>query len=487
MTDKHSDPEVRLSTYRAKRDRTKTPEPMGARTRPRKSRPSAPRFVIQEHHARALHWDLRLEHDGVFVSWALPKGVPTSPGTNHLAVHTEDHPLEYGGFEGEIPKGEYGGGNVTIWDRGTYDLEKWADKEVKVVLHGERAAGRYVLFATGGKNWMIHRMDPPPEGFEPMPRTIAPMLAVLSAKPPEGPRVGVRVQVGRGPRGGLRGRWPCACHEPEQQRFDSELPGAEVYRRVSRLAVGNPRRRTGCLRRECAAELRASPTPAARRLAERSQDAATRYPPAIFAFDVLYLEGRSLLARPYDERRSTLESLNLSGESFATPPSFTGNQASDVLSTARDRGLEGVVAKRRTSPYSPGSRNGDWVKVKNFHTQEVVVGGWTDGRGSLEGSLGALLVGIPSSDGLTYAGKVGTGFDAEARQYLLRVLKPIGSDSSPFSGQVPKAQSAGAHFVKPVLVGEVQYGEWTREGHLRHPSWRGLRPDKAAGDVIREE
>ena len=146
---------------------------------------SRPKFVIQEHHARALHWDFRLERDGVLVSWAIPKGIPTDPATNHLAVHVEDHPLEYGGFHGEIPKGEYGGGTVSIWDRGTYETEKWNDREVMVVLHGRRAKGRYVLFATSGKNWMIHRMDPPATGFEPMPKNVKPMLALAGRLPAE--------------------------------------------------------------------------------------------------------------------------------------------------------------------------------------------------------------------------------------------------------------------------------------------------------------
>src|SRR5271168_2532633 len=175
----------KLTTYRAKRDPKKTPEPMGATaTRARRTKQrAAPTFVIQEHHARALHWDFRLERDGVLVSWALPKGLPVDPKTNHLAVHTEDHPLDYGGFEGDIPKGEYGGGHVSIWDHGTYDVVKWRDKEIMVDLHGERAEGRYVLFPTGGKNWMIHRMDPAPADFEAMPALIKPMLATPGALP----------------------------------------------------------------------------------------------------------------------------------------------------------------------------------------------------------------------------------------------------------------------------------------------------------------
>jgi len=168
-----------LGTYRRKRDAARTPEPVPAAGPLPTGNDDT--FVIQEHHATALHWDFRLERDGVLVSWAVPKGLPTEPKTNHLAVHTEDHPIEYAEFEGDIPKGEYGGGRVTIWDRGTYECEKWSDREVKVVLNGSRVSGRYVLFRTGDRDrdWMVHRMDPPAEGFEPLPQLVRPMLAVL--------------------------------------------------------------------------------------------------------------------------------------------------------------------------------------------------------------------------------------------------------------------------------------------------------------------
>ena len=165
-------PPATLTSYRAKRDPKKTPEPMGRAVKAvAKKRSKLPTFVIQEHHARALHWDFRLERDGVLVSWALPKGLPMDPETNHLAVHVEDHPLEYGKFEGTIPKGEYGAGQVIIWDHGTYDTEKWRTNEVMVVLHGTRASGRYVLFPIDEKNWMIHRMDPAPRTSKTCPNT----------------------------------------------------------------------------------------------------------------------------------------------------------------------------------------------------------------------------------------------------------------------------------------------------------------------------
>src|SRR4051794_6478566 len=171
-----------LDSYRRKRDFSATAEPSGESARAHDERTS--RFVVQEHHARSLHWDLRLEHDGTLASWAVPRGIPADPKKNHLAVRTEDHPLEYLDFHGTIPQGNYGAGEMLIWDRGIFELEKWRDREVMVVLHGERVQGRYVLFRTEGKNWMIHRMDPPQDpGREAMPETLVPMLAKAGPLP----------------------------------------------------------------------------------------------------------------------------------------------------------------------------------------------------------------------------------------------------------------------------------------------------------------
>ncbi len=180
-----------LDTYRAKRDAQKTPEPVPEWDVPEVTADHTgdqqdgrgDTFVVQEHHATALHWDVRLERDGVLVSWAVPKGLPLDPERNHLAKQTEDHPMAYATFEGEIPKGEYGGGTVTIWDSGTYELLKWREREVKVVLHGERVQGTYVFFRTGGQDWMVHRVDPPPEGWTPLPTDLAPMLATTGSLP----------------------------------------------------------------------------------------------------------------------------------------------------------------------------------------------------------------------------------------------------------------------------------------------------------------
>ncbi len=445
-----------------------------------------PTFVIQEHHARALHWDFRLERDGVLVSWALPRGLPIDPDTNHLAVHVEDHPLEYGKFEGIIPKGEYGAGHVIIWDHGTYDTEKWRTNEVMVVLHGARATGRYVLFPIDEKNWMIHRMDPAPKDFADMPQHVKPMLAMAGDLPTkdagwayefkwDGVRALLYVDGGR-VRAFTRNDKSLLSTFPELRDIGLHLGSRSAIldgEIVSLDEEGRPNFSTLSKR------LHVTSKPAIEKLRFSN-------PASFFAFDLLYLDGRSMAELPYDERRAALESLKLQGETFATPPSITNTAGSKVMDIARERGLEGVVIKRRDSRYAPGSRSGSWIKVKNFRTQEVVIGGWTEGKGERDGSLGALLLGLPSDEGLTYVGKVGTGFTAATRKDLLRRLAPLARKSTPFSEPLSRTESALAHFVRPTIVGEVQFAEWTNDGNLRQPSWRGLRTDKSANEVVRE-
>jgi len=477
---------TKLSTYRAKRDPKKTPEPMGAKRSRNGKQHAPPRFVIQEHHARALHWDFRLERDGVLVSWALPKGLPVSPKRNHLAVHTEDHPLDYADFEGEIPKGEYGGGHVDIWDRGTYELEKWSEKEVMFVLHGDKAEGRYVLFPTRGKNWMIHRMDPAPPDYEPIPTSIKPMLALSGRLPAsdegwayefkwDGVRAVVYVEGGR-VRALSRNDKDLAESFPELRQI-GEFLGSRSAVLDGEIVAFDEEGRPSFGRLQQRLNLVSSPQVARR---------AKEVPASFLAFDLLYFEGHSCLSLPYDDRRKLLEKLELEGDTFATPPSIHGRKGEDILEISKERGLEGVVIKRRDSRYSPGQRSGAWLKVKNLRTQEVVIGGWTEGRGERAGSLGALLLGIPSEGGLTYAGKVGTGFSASTRKEMLEALEPLATGKSPFTERFSPAETALARFVQPKIVGEVQYSEWTADGHLRHPSWRGLRLDKRVDEVVRE-
>ena len=338
----------RLEEYRRKRDAARTPEPVPERAAGRKrSARRAPRFVIQQHHARSLHWDLRLEHDGVLASWAVPRGLPRDPGRNHLAVHTEDHPMEYLTFHGEIPAGEYGGGRMTVHDTGTYRAEKWRDDEVIVVLDGERTKGRYVLFATGGRgrDWMIRRTDPAPEGWTPMPELVRPMLPA---------------QGGRLPRDaaawGYEPRWAgvraMAYVSGGRLRLldgdDTEITGSYPWARAMAEALAPAEAvLDGVL-------VRIDPAGRVR--------APTRRDGQFLAVDLLWLEGVSSLDVPYAQRRDLLDGLALTGPHWQTPPWFPGVGA-DALRAAREQGLPGVVAKRLDSPYEPGRRSRHWLSI----------------------------------------------------------------------------------------------------------------------------
>jgi bifunctional non-homologous end joining protein LigD len=477
----------KLATYRKKRSAARTPEPVPAEgPLPQGNNDT---FVIQEHHARALHWDFRLERDGVLASWAVPKGLPMDPKKNHLAVRTEDHPLEYASFAGEIPPGEYGAGLVKIWDRGTHECEKWTDREVKVVLHGSRVQGRYVLIHTGGKNWLIHRMDPPTAGdAEPMPELVRPMLATLGELPPprqdgdfgyemkwDGMRAVTYIDGGR-LRIMTRNDLDVTAGYPELQELGRTLGSTRVILDGEVVAVD---RSTGLISFSALQpRMHVQNQAQVRRLAEQ-------IPVSYLIFDLLYLDGRNTTALPYQERRKLLESLDLRGPRWDTPPYFSGGGA-QALDLSKQQGLEGVVAKRLDSPYEPGRRSRAWIKMKNTNMQEVVIGGWKPGKGGRADTIGSLLLGIPGPDGLAYVGQVGTGFTREVLEDLHRRLRALERKTSPFAGTLPARDAKDAHWATPKLVGEVRFTEWTRDGRLRHPSWRGLRPDKSPAQVVRE-
>jgi bifunctional non-homologous end joining protein LigD len=472
----------KLAEYEAKRDFKQTPEP-GAKV-PRKEA-KAPRFVVQEHHARRLHWDFRLERDGVLVSWAVPKGVPPDPKKNHLAVHVEDHPLEYISFAGEIPAGNYGAGQVSIWDQGTYDTEKWSDREVMVVLHGKRLQGRHVLFRTNGENWMIHRMDPPqdPER-KAMPARIEPMMAKLGTKIPapdsawgfefkwDGIRALAYVEGGR-VRLMSRSGEEVTPRYPEIHAMGRAIGSGEVILDGEVVALDE--------------KGRPSFEEIQQRMGLTSESEVRRkmklVPVTYMVFDLLWQDGHSLLAEPYTERRRLLARLKLAGASWQTPP-FEKGGGQPMLDASAKAGLEGIVAKKLDSPYEPGRRSGVWVKVKNHSRQELVIGGWLEGEGRRRGYPGALLVGYYDNDKkFVYAGKVGTGFSDTMLEKLASLMKPLAQVKNPFDiGSPPKA----AHYVKPQLVAEFEFVEWTRSGQLRAPSFKGLRTDKPPRKVVRE-
>jgi bifunctional non-homologous end joining protein LigD len=477
----------KLREYARKRDFGATPEPAGAPAGEEGTR----RFVVQEHHATRLHWDLRLERDGVLVSFAVPNGLPTEPGDNRLAVHTEDHPLEYLEFHGEIPKGSYGAGTMTIWDRGVYEELKWEPRKIEVRLQGERVQGRYALFPLGKeaatKDWMIHRMDPPADpSAEPMPDRLVPMLARAGPLPRDDGRWAYEIKWD-----GVRA---IAHSEPGRLRLHSRNLNdiTERYPELSRLnralshhraildgeviAFGPDGRPSfGALQKR----MHLGSASAARRLAASS-------PVTYVIFDLLWLDGHPLTGEPYEERRARLAELGLQGDRWQTPEHVVGRGA-ELLAASEAQGLEGIVAKRLGSPYEPGRRSACWVKVKNVDRDEFVVGGWMPGEGRRQERIGALLVGERDEHGrLRFAGRVGTGFTEDELDRLAERLAPLRRDSSPFDGGGPKPPK-GSVFVEPRHLADVEFRERTEAGQLRAPSYKGLREDEPPALVVEEE
>ncbi len=477
----------KLKTYRAKRDFQATAEPAGeART---ERADEKHRFVVQEHHATRLHWDLRLEHDGVLASWAIPNGIPPDSHENRLAVHTEDHPLEYLDFEGDIPRGEYGAGSMRIWDRGTYELHKWEPKKVEVTFHGERLNGRYGLFPIGrsgadDKDWMIHRMDPPADpGREPVPERVLPMLARAGKLPPDPNSWSFEVKWD-----GVRA---IAYVQPGRLRLESRnlRDITDTYPEVRGLLL-----QTGMRDAVFDGEIVAfdeDGRPNFGRLQHRmhvSSPAAVRRllasTPVVYAiFDLLYLDGHSLMGLPYSERRGRLEALGIGGAAWRVPAVHQGAGAR-LLEATRAQGLEGIVAKRLDSLYESGRRTGAWIKVKNTRRQELVIGGWIPGEGRRTERIGALLMGYYRDGSFHYAGRVGTGFTESTLKDLAAKLASLRREDSPFDSG-PKFPRE-AVFVEPCLVAEIEFTEWTSEGVMRAPSFKGLREDKSPREVERE-
>ena len=473
----------KLASYRAKRDFEATSEPAGAAG----GDGGGHRFVVQEHHATRLHWDLRLEHDGALASWAIPNGIPHDPSDNRLAVRTEDHPLEYLEFHGEIPKGQYGAGTMTIWDRGTYEVHKWEARKVEITFHGERLHGRYGLFPIGKPgdskdDWMIHRMDPPADpDREPMPERILPMMARPSSTVPRDEK-----------NWSFEVKWDgvraIAYVQPGRLRLESRNLNdiTDAYPEV-RGVIGALGMHEAVLDGEIVAfdeNGRPSFERLQRRMHVRGASAIRRLQssmPVLYAiFDLLYLDGHSLIDLPYGQRRARLESLNLSGPAWRVPAAHPGEGKLLLEATAK-QGLEGIVAKRLDCRYEPGRRTGNWLKIKHTLRQELVIGGWIPGVGRRTSRIGALLMGYYEGGKFVYAGRVGTGFTERTLDQLHKQLEPLRREESPFD-KAPKLPRE-AVFVEPELVAEIELREWTAERIMRAPSFKGLREDKSPREV----
>lgn len=523
-----------LASYHHKRDFARTPEPRGKRPPTR----GAGEFIIHKHAARRLHYDLRLELGGVLKSWAVPRGPSLDPHERRLAVHVEDHPLEYGEFEGTIPKGEYGGGAVVLWDRGRWYPEgddpdaAYRSGKLKFRLDGEKVRGGYTLVRMHGRrqgdhdNWLLIK-ETDDEAAEDGERLVRDRPeSVLSGRTIE------QVAAGAPPKKKAATKKKIAKKAktrelpdkiaPELATLVDALPTGDEwlheikfdgYRLLARLERDGVRLIT---RGDQDWTERLAPIAAAlikiKKIKHKHQalidgelvhldaDGITRFGPlqraladqkvgrlVFFAFDLLYLDGDDLRPLPLERRKQLLAELlppEAAPSRVRLSEHIIGN-GQQFLARACELGLEGVISKRRDAPYR-SARTRDWRKIKCGRRQEVVVGGYTPARSGPR-AIGALLVGTfdSQSNQLKYAGKVGTGFDHDEAARLYKLLAARSVPRSPFAGKLP-ADVARSRFVRPELVVEVRFSEWTEDGRMRHPVYEAVREDKPPRDVRRE-
>ncbi|MEP6680883.1 MAG: DNA ligase D [Chloroflexota bacterium] len=517
-----------LDTYRSKRDFSKTPEPAGG-----KAGKGSGRFVVQRHRATALHYDFRLEVDGVLVSWAVPKGPSLNPAERRLAMRTEDHPVEYFDFEGIIPRGEYGAGDVIVWDWGTYEAEETdnparalAAGELKFRLSGEKLRGRFTIVRTdrddGRERWLLmHKADEdadrkwdvdalplsvksgrtnddvaegrePVRGVEaPMPDFIPPMLATAVSDPFDDPdwlfevkwdgyRVEAVVNDGK-VRLYTRNRQNAATYFPDLEAPPDWIAARQAIVDGEVVAVDEQGRPSFSLLQEVSG-VRGPGTPRGSDHRRRSKEERAAIPLVYQVFDLLYHDGRLLVDVPLEDRKAALRGVLRPHPTVR----YAGHVVGDGLAfieAAREKDLEGIVAKLRTSLYEPGRRSRSWLKIKLRREQELVVAGWLPGRGTHE-QLGSLIVGVYDGERLRHAGQVGSGINERMRAELRRRLDAVARDTSPLD---PVPRLPHAHWVEPQIVIRAEFAEWTSDGLLRQAAFKGLEIDRDPRQVHREE
>ena len=442
-------------------------------------------FVIHKHRATRLHYDVRLERDGALPSWAVPRGLPTDKGDKRLAVHVEDHPLEYGAFEGTIPEGHYGAGEVRIFDDGWYEPLEWTDSKVTFRLHGRRYPGLEFHFVKTRTDWLAFLGSAQQAPLIASPTPMQPMLAeggwkafdgadwwfepkfdgIRSITPMATDRTRLITRTGRD----VSDKYPelHMVHELVNQVnavLDAEIvafdeDGKNSFEALQqRMNLGNERE--------------------IKRIAQK-------IPVALVAFDLLWLDGQDVTGLKLEERRELLEAIVETDHRLQVITHVEG-AGKRFVGAARELGLEGVVAKRTGSRYHPGRRSPDWRKIKLTNTQDCVILGWTPGQGGRAGTFGALLVGAYDDGRLLWIGQVGTGFTQSTLDILLDRLTPI-VRSEPVGEDPELAAVKGATFVDPVLVCEVEYLEITKGSKkMRAPSFKGLREDKTPEDCVLE-
>jgi bifunctional non-homologous end joining protein LigD len=520
-----------LQRYHKKRDFGETPEPRGARSKGSRRL----RFVIQKHHATRLHYDFRLEADGVLKSWAVPKGPSFDPKERRLAMHVEDHPMDYRTFEGIIPKGNYGAGEVIVWDQGTYELSEGNDPaaeigkgKIKFVMHGKKMRGEFTLVRIKGRGesgdpWLLIKdhdeyVDPKynvakddksvktgrtVESYAGDPRAphwISNKPAAAEEKRP------AKKAPGRAKRDKLPAvktpmlatlideafddsewlfeiKWDgyravCTVHEDGSMELVSRngLDFLKKFPQLARLAHA-----WTTLPIVVDGEI-VSLDAQGRSSFQRLQESFSSQRPVTFAaFDVLYADGRDLRKTPLEERKSILERC-IADDDLVLYSKHVAGKGCALFAQAEKKNLEGIIGKRRDSLYVE-RRTRDWVKIKAQLVQECVIGGFTEPRGSRSG-FGSLLLGLYENGKLHYVGHAGTGFSIKVLAGMTKDLKKIERKTSPFVNKVEA--NTKPHYVEPKLVAQIRFTEWTRDGYMRQPAFLGLRLDKKPQECVRE-
>ncbi|MDQ3646094.1 MAG: non-homologous end-joining DNA ligase [Actinomycetota bacterium] len=491
-------------TYSEKRSFDATPEPAASfrgDVDPGSARPGET-FVIHQHHATRLHFDLRLEmlngKKPVLVSWAVPKNLPQRPGVASLAVHVEDHPFEYGTFSGAIPKGNYGAGEVRIFDSGTYEVLEQEEGKLTFRLRGGRIQGVWHLFKPSPKKgadpskdeWLVRLKEQERPTADPLPETL-PMMATLIEDPFDDDE-----WIFEPKWDGIRAIATCTDQTLLLSRNQNDI--TPTYPELARL-----HQQLVALDAMVDGEIVAmhEGRPSFEHLQNRIniQDAraierATKQIPVTYiAFDLLYLDGRSLIREPLEERKRLLEEIVVPTDRVQVSPQVPG-EGTSLFQVACERKLEGIVAKKLGTPYRPGKRARDWLKIKTTYEADLIIGGWSRGEGSRSHTFGALLVGAYGDDGLRFAGSVGTGFSEKVLERLMPQLLEAEAAECPFV-EGPKGLSTGRfgkpirdpHWTRPELVCAVEFRELTSAGKLRAPSFKGLQPDKDPAECVFDE
>jgi DNA ligase D-like protein (predicted ligase)/DNA ligase D-like protein (predicted 3'-phosphoesterase) len=455
-----------LESYSKKRSFEKTPEPS-----PKEIVGRGNAFVIHRHHASRLHYDLRLERNGVLKSWAVPKGLPPRPGIKRLAVNVEDHPLEYVNFEGAIPKGEYGGGMMWKFALGRYEISKQKKDGFYFRLQSRELNAEYRTHHTKENQWLLERVDNPQTDWLRDP--IEPMLARPADKPPDSADYlyevkwdGLRALISLD-EGEIRIRGRNGTDFTKQ--FPELLIPEQAFRATSALFDGE----IVCLE--------ADGRPVFRNVIHRMQQkteaaierARAKYPAVCYVFDCLYLDGRSIANEPLTRRREWLEDAIKRDSAYRV--SGVEEDGPAFFEAVKQMGLEGIIAKQRDSTYQPGKRSDSWLKIKTRQTVECIIVGYTRGKGDRTASFGALHLARENADGLKYVGKAGTGFDEESLKAVAGELKKLKTIQRPVEEK--PLDDARSVWVESKLICEVQFASWTKDGMLREPVFARLRPD----------